>query len=130
MSGRPCIRMTRCAVTARCKGLAGGKAYKCTVGCVMAVRAVSYMCRCIKQCIRMTGGAVIRAGCRYQAAVIWRCCMDRTPAGAVTRCTVAAGGKVFTYRRACQGTVCCMTRGTCIMGHRIRAGQRWWIRVA
>ena len=130
MRGRPCIRMTRGTVAARCKGLAGGKTQQGTVCSTMAVRAVSYMCGGIKQCIRMTGGAVIRAGCRYKAAVIRCRCMDRTPAGAVTCCTVAAGSEVFAYCSARKSTVTRMTGSTGIMGHRISAGQRWWITMA
>ena len=130
MRGLPTGCMTGLTVSARCKGLADCKAYKCAVGCIMAVRAVSYMCGCIKQCIRMTRGTVISAGSRYKAAVIWRRCMDSAPAGTVTCCTVAAGGEVFAYCCARQGTVTRMTGSTGIMGHRISAGQRWWITMA
>ena len=93
----------------------------------MAVRTVSNMRRCIDKRIRMTRGAVIRAGCCYQAAVIWCCCMDRAPRSTVTRGTVAADCKVFAYRCARQGTVTRMTVGTGVMRHRISAYQRWWI---
>ena len=48
----------------------------------------------------------------------------------MTRGTVATGGEVFSYRRARQGAVTRMTGGTGIMGHRISAGQRWWITMA
>ena len=122
--------MTGLTVTARCKGLADCKAYKCAIGCVMAVRAVSYMCGGINKGIRMTRGTVIGTGCCHKAAVIWRRCMDRRPCSTVTGCTVTAGGEVFANRRACQAAVTRMTGSTGIMGHRISAGQRWWIRVA
>ena len=98
MSGLPTGVMTGLTVAASTKGLADRIVNQCAVGCVMAVRAVSYMCRCIKQCIRMTRGTVIRAGSRYKAAMIRRRCMERGPAGAVTRGTVAAARKSLADR--------------------------------
>ena len=67
------------------------------------------MRRCINKCISMTRGTVIRRSCRYDGAVIWGGCMQTTPVCTVTRCTVAAGREVLTYRRACQGAVTRMT---------------------
>ena len=126
MRGLPTGSMTGLTVTARCKVFTDGKADQVAVA-VMTVRAVSQMCSCIKQGIRMTRGTVIGAGSRYETAMIRCCCMQRTPVRAVTRCTVAAGGEVFANRRACQAAVTRMTGSTGIMGCCISAGQRWWI---
>ena len=124
MSGLPTVRMTGLTVAAGSKVFTDGKAYKGTVCRVMAVGAVGKMRRCINKGICMTAGTVIRAGCRYKAAVIRRCCMDRTPGRAVTRGTVTAGSKSLTDSQADHVAVRVMTAGTGIMRICCCAGQR------
>ena len=72
----------------------------------------------------MTGSTVISAGCRYKAAVIRRRCMDRTPARAVTCCTVAAACKGLAGSQADHVAVAVMTAGTHVMRISCCTGQR------
>ena len=90
----------------------------------MTVRAIGQMCGCIKQCIRMTGGTVIRARSRYKTAVIWRCYMQRAPGIRMTGLAGAAGREGLTGCIRYQGTVCIMTRGTGVMRIGCCTGQR------
>ena len=99
----------------------------------MTVRTIGQMGCGIDQSISMTGSTVVGSGRRYQAAVIWRRCMDRIPCRTMTGCTVTTRGKTLAVGAVCgyQRTVCLMTAGAIIMNLRITCiGQRWWITVA
>jgi hypothetical protein len=84
-------------------------------------RVMRIICNTHQRGVRMAACTLGRSY-SHDRRMVRSCRMDRIPGGAVTRCTVTAGTKVFTDRRARQGTVGCMTGGTCIMGIRIPTG--------